>query len=85
MADPYVPDTVPGDLNDPKKLQEFLDREHRKIAASISVASALTLEVLFVAPTKPTDGMLVLADGVSWNPGAGAGIYARIAGAWVKL
>jgi hypothetical protein len=45
----------------------------------------LQLEVRYVAPTKPRDGMVVLADGTTWNPGSGAGVYARIAGAWVKL
>lgn len=43
------------------------------------------LSPLGAAPSKPRDGMLVYADGVNWNPGAGAGIYARQAGAWVKL
>lgn len=31
------------------------------------------------------DGMIAYADGTVWNPGAGEGVYARIAGAWVKL
>ena len=37
------------------------------------------------APAKPVDGMLVRADGAVWNPGAGAGIYERNGGAWVKI
>lgn len=42
----------------------------------------LLLEMRYVAPTKPRDGMLVLADGASWNPGSGAGFYGFRAGAW---
>jgi hypothetical protein len=45
----------------------------------------LQLQVLNVAPTKPRDGMVVVADGTNWNPGSGAGVYARIGGSWVKL
>jgi hypothetical protein len=45
----------------------------------------LALQVLNVAPAKPRDGMVAVADGTNWNPGGGAGIYARIGGAWVKL
>lgn len=42
----------------------------------------LLLEMRYVAPTKPRDGMLVLADGVNFNPGSGAGFYGFRAGAW---
>lgn len=31
------------------------------------------------------DGMVVYADGTSWNPGSGEGLYERRAGAWQKL
>jgi hypothetical protein len=39
----------------------------------------------YAAPAKPVNGMLVRADGAVWNPGAGAGIYERNGGAWVKI
>lgn len=42
----------------------------------------LLLEMRYVAPPKPRDGMLVLADGVNFNPGSGAGFYGFRAGAW---
>jgi hypothetical protein len=45
----------------------------------------LFLQTSTAAPAKPIDGMLVRADGVVWNPGAGAGIYERLGGAWVKI
>lgn len=38
-----------------------------------------------VAPFRPRQGMLAWADGVAWNPGAGAGTYEYRAGAWFKL
>lgn len=45
----------------------------------------IVLETLTVAPTKIVPGMLVLADGVEWDPGSGAGIYVYYGSAWVKL
>lgn len=36
-------------------------------------------------PSKPREGMLVIADGVAWDPGAGKGAYEYKTGAWVKL
>lgn len=44
----------------------------------------LTLPV-HAPPTKVKEGMLRLADGTDWNPGAGRGLYQYISGTWVKL
>ena len=43
------------------------------------------LNTLYAAPKRIFEGMLVKADGTTWNPGSGAGVYARVGGAWVKL
>jgi len=45
----------------------------------------LRLNVLTAPPEDPADGDVCYADGVAWNPGAGAGPYVRTGGAWVKL
>jgi hypothetical protein len=37
------------------------------------------------APSSPLDGMIAYADGTTWNPGSGAGVYAYIAAVWTKL
>lgn len=48
--------------------------------------SELRLEPQYVAPTKPRAGMLVYADGTSWNPGSGEGVYRfSLAAAWVYI
>lgn len=47
--------------------------------------SILHLDVLENEPSDPFDGMLVYADGTSWNPGSGEGFYGYENGAWVKL
>jgi len=36
-------------------------------------------------PADPQNGDLIYADGTSWNPGSGEGIYAYENGAWVKF
>lgn len=47
--------------------------------------NASFFEVSYVAPDKPREGMLRFADGTSWNPGSGRGLYQYVSGAWVKL
>lgn len=47
-------------------------------------------EVLTIEPTRPTLGMVVQADGSTWNPGSGAGLYSyegtsTASAAWTKL
>lgn len=42
------------------------------------------LTVLTAAPASPANGMLAYADGSSWNPGSGAGLYCYEGGSWTK-
>lgn len=76
----YQPRAVPPN---PAELPAFLQQELLNIArATLEGNQFLSLEMLYVAPAKPRDGMLVLADGTSWNPGSGGGFYGYRAGAW---
>ena len=43
------------------------------------------LKVRYTEPTRPREGMVVHADGTSWNPGGGKGFYGYTSGAWAKL
>lgn len=63
---------------------QFIDAELRKIEESIKVFDFLPLRILYKAPAKPSTG-LYAADGVSWNPGAGAGVYYFNGSAYAKL
>lgn len=45
----------------------------------------LKFEVRTLAPDSPQDGDVAFADGTSWNPGSGKGLYERRGGAWYKL
>lgn len=76
----YQPRAVPSN---PADLPAFLQQELMNIArASLEGNQFLSLEMLYVAPAKPRDGMVVLADGTTWNPGSGGGFYGYCAGAW---
>lgn len=48
-------------------------------------ADYLALKTIFSEPGRVLEGMLVKADGTTWNPGSGAGVYVRDGGAWIKL
>ena len=78
----YVPGQVPDSAAD---LTRFLREELEQIRQVVSLMQDGQLDVTTVAPAKPRDGMLRRADGVLWNPGAGAGFYGYHSGAWNKL
>lgn len=42
----------------------------------------LALNTLYAAPKRIFEGMVVLADGTTWNPGSGAGVYVYRGSAW---
>lgn len=67
-------------------LRQWVDDELHQIARQEGEGREdLRLRVLYAEPRRPRDGMIVYADGTTWDPGGGVGIYGRIAGAWVKL
>lgn len=79
----YNPAQVPSD---PAQLPGFLMQELANLRAQLAAAQqSVYLNTLYAAPKKPRDGMIVKADGSTWNPGAGAGVYAYIGSAWAKL
>lgn len=82
----YTPRQRPA-ATDPEviALGEWLESELLSIARQFQELHFAKLEVLYVAPVKVRTGMIVFADGVSWNPGGGAGTYEYRAGAWQKL
>jgi hypothetical protein len=60
-----------------------LEQEMKALVEAMqSPNQALFLTPLAVAPLKPRDGMLVMANGTNWNPGSGAGFYGYRAGSW---
>lgn len=78
----YVPEQVPSD---PAQLPMYLENEFAKIKRSIEQISMGHFEVTYVEPPKPRKGDLRYADGVSWNPGSGQGVYVYKGTTWVLL
>lgn len=79
----YVPTAVPSD---PKAIPNYLALELQALSQALNASQPFSLlQQLNVAPKKPRAGMVALADGVNWNPGAGAGYYGYRGGAWHLL
>jgi hypothetical protein len=81
----YTPSGLPrGDLT---ALENFLEAEFQRLANDLeaNIMDKVQLVERYAAPVKPREAMLVFADGTSWNPGSGRGVYVYSSGAWVKL
>lgn len=79
----FQPQILPSD---PQRLAAAVQNELQRLALVLSQpADYAALKTLYAEPSRSFDGMLVLADGTDWNPGSGAGLYARRAGAWVFI
>jgi hypothetical protein len=75
----YQPGNPP---DNPALLTRFLREELGKLKAAIDAVTDGFLPVVYAPPAKPRDGMLKNADGVTWNPGSGAGLYRYGGGVW---
>jgi len=76
-------ENVPLDA-DPE-LTAYIAQELRAIANAFAGVDRVRLVELHVEPDRPRDGDIVLADGVNWNPGSGAGYYGYQSAAWTFL
>lgn len=79
----YVPAPPPSQLS--PTARHYLDTELRRIADLLNDRDQATIEPIAAAPAKPTNGMIVYADGTNFDPGSGEGFYGYENGAWVKL
>lgn len=78
----YVPEPTPADA---QELPAYIARELEKIRIAVDMLALGHLDKTHVAPAKPREGDIRLADGADWNPGSGAGFYGYYGGAWAKL
>lgn len=82
----YQPNIPTETVNDVPSLKTWLLHELRMIAQRQRESNdRLKLKVTRAAPSKFNDGDIFEADGTNWNPGAGAGLYIRRAGAWARI
>lgn len=80
----YAPGQVPSD---PKALPAFLTAELAKLKAALDLVALGHVDSTTVAPAKPREGDIRLADGAAWSPDASgaANLYCYIGGTWKKL
>ena len=78
----YQPGVPPAN---PAELPTYLQREFDAIARHLAAVDNEYPLISYAAPGRIYEGMMVYADGTSWNPGAGAGRYESRAGVWYKL
>lgn len=78
----YTPEDPPADLIG---LQRYLRERDIRISAAIAALAAGHLDKQTVAPAKPRDGDIRYANGTTWAPGVGAGIYWFDGTSWTKL
>lgn len=72
-------------IGDIQRLVDALRAQVLRLEQRVMELERSLQQVQYVAPTKVFEGMLRFADGSSWNPGAGRGLYQFVGGAWVKL
>ena len=78
----YAPNLVP---EDPSQLRRYLQDEFLRVSAAINALAAGHLDKVYAAPDKPRDGDIRYADGTTWDPGSGAGIYYYDGASWHLL
>lgn len=66
-------------------LREYVLNELDQIQKAFAVLDFLRLKIWYEEPPRLYDGLVVFADGTSWNPGSGEGFYGYYNGSWTKL
>lgn len=80
----YSPEPI-ANARDVADLTRYVSQELLRISAAFDRGMARKVEFLNAEPTKRDEGMTVGADGTSWNPGAGKGVYTYYGSVWNKL
>jgi hypothetical protein len=81
----YVPSVPPANV---QELARYVQQELERLTDGLeSPFTHQLLEKLSVEPERKPQGkaLIAYADGTSWNPGSGEGLYAYYAGSWKKL
>ena len=78
----YAPVTAPISASD---FPLWAENEFRNIKGALDIIASGGKEKLYVAPLKPRDGDFAYADGSSWNPHSGGGMYLYISSGWGKV
>lgn len=75
----------PTVVDEVKAVADWAYDEFKALEQNFLNLDRIRLVEQFSAPLKARTGDTVLADGTTWNPGSGAGVYTYYAGMWNKL
>lgn len=79
----YNPQIPPQSVDD---LVMFISEELVRIAQAYNNKIDGQHDILYKSPIRVKPGMVVYADGTSWNPGGGEGLYRySLSGSWIKI
>lgn len=80
----YAPQDPPSD---PEQMGRYVKDELLKIGAVLQLLGSGHIDTTYVAPSKPREGDIRLADGTQWKPnGTGAaGVWCYYGGSWKFL
>lgn len=78
----YAPTEPP---QDPEQFRFWIKDELLKVGGVLDLLAAGHIEKTYAAPLKPRDGDIRYADGTTWNPGSGAGVYYFNGSIWKLL
>lgn len=76
----YQPAALPEDVG---PLGKYVREELLRIATLVLASNEVPL--IFEEPLFSTEGLMLSADGVGWNPGSGAGLYIFRGGVWIFI
>lgn len=82
MSEGYTPEPIRGSVGE---ISQQIYRELLRVSSVLETVRTGYVPMSYVAPTKPREGMIRLADGTQWNPGSGAGVYCYYSGSWNRL
>lgn len=80
----YNPNLMPPIVT-VEELRKYVEDEFHRLSQSLNGQTSLDLSPVYREPLRPREGLVVYADGTSWNPGSGAGAYEYRSSAWHKL
>lgn len=69
----------------PEDIVRYLQEALRGLNARVTELEISLSLVQYAAPSKLREGMIRFADGTTWDPGSGKGLYIYYDGNWNKL
>lgn len=76
---------TPSRLTTQTNINRYVMENFRRVGIAIDNVGNMVVPTTTESPDNPVEGQLIVADGTNFNPGAGAGLYIYLNGAWSKV